>query len=242
MCGRSRFGLKLPTRTRRRLSWLSSANLTANGFALFAISLSENADPDVGYWDSPKMINDQIEHAQRELVHRHLSWRRVKFRLGLYPAIARTIPFNTMWQHRDQPPYYCHYMAWRLGSYNDESPFKRLEMMLRCAESLPNWEHEIKSFVHSTDFASYWSLVWQLQVAKHLCEVGTEVAWLKNRDNPAPDFVANVGGKEWYVECYAVRKSFALYLLIEELLQRLDPELCVSYDRCLLFGLFRSAT
>ena len=189
------------------------------------------------YWDTPKMTSAPIEHAQRELVHRHVNWKRVKSRLGFYPAIARTIPLRTMWKHRDRPPYYCHYMAWRLGSFDDESPFERLEMLIRCAESLPNWEHEIKSFVNSTDFATYWSLVWQLQVAKYLSEVGTQVAWLKTAKKPAPDLVANVGGKEWYVECYSFRKSFALYLFIEELLQRLDPGLCVSYDRCLPFNL-----
>ena len=173
---------------------------------------------------------------QRQFVHRLINWERVESRLKCYPAIGRAFPVETLTKHCESPPYYCHYMSWRLGTWEDECNFQRLEEMLRCAEQLPDWKHE-RSLLVSTDFADFWSLIWQLQVAEHLCEVGTDVRWAKS----GPDLSVKVGNKRWYVECYVPRKSFGLLRFLEELLQKLDPDVRTSYDMCLPFQLPQNA-
>ena len=171
------------------------------------------------------------EPAQRQLVHRLIGWERVTSRLERYPAIGRAFPLETLKRGCESPPYYCHYMAWCLGTWPNEL-VERLEELLRCAEDLPNWEHE-KSLLSDTDFAVFWSLVWQLQVAEYLREIGKDVSWAKS----GPDLSVKIGGERWFVECYTYRKSFGLLNFLEELLQRLDPAVCTKYSRCLPFSL-----
>ena len=179
-----------------------------------------------------------LEHepAQRQLVHRLIDWKQVRSRREYYPAIGRAFPLKTLKKGYESPPYYCHYMAWRLGAWPNtngaEFRLQRLEELLRCAEKLPNWEHE-KSLLSDTNFAAFWSLVWQLQVAEYLCEVGKDVNWAKS----GPDLSVIVGGERWYVECYTYRKSFGLLNFLEEVLQQLDPDVCTKYTRCLPFQL-----
>ena len=180
-----------------------------------------------------------IQHrpAQREFVHELIDWKRVKYRCQQYPAIGRTFLMEMFKNHHEKPPYYCHYMSWRLGTWEDESLFQRLEDLLCCAETIPNWGREKRSLVGSTDFAEFWSLVWQLQVAEHLCEIGTDVRW----NESGPDLSVKLGDEHWYVECYMPRKSFGLLRFLEELLQQLDSDIRISYDPCLCFELPRDS-
>ena len=170
--------------------------------------------------------------AQCELVHRLIDWERVRYRCECYPAIGRAFPLEMLKKGCESPPYYCHCMAWRLGTWTDESLFQRLEELFCCAEKLPNWKHE-KSLLSDTDFATFWSLVWQLQVAEHICEVGEDVCWAES----GPDLSVTVDKERWYVECYTYRKSFGLLEFLNELLKKLDPAVVTEYDRCLPFQL-----
>ncbi len=179
----------------------------------------------------------QHEPAQREIVHQLIDWKRVKSRCEYYPAIGRTFPIEMLKEHSDNPPYYCHYMSWRLGTWEDESQFERLDELLCCAEALPCWELEKRSLVGSADFAEFWSLIWQLQVAEHLCQVGTDVCWAAS----GPDLSVKVGDEQWYVECYTPRKSFVLLNFFEELLQKYNSDIHVYYDLCLPFQLPRDS-
>lgn len=179
-----------------------------------------------------------LEHelAQSQLVHRLIDWECVASRRERYPAIGRAFPLKTLKKGCESPPYYCHYMAWRLGAWPNtqgaEALFRRLEELLRCAEELPDWKHE-KSLLLDTDFAAFWSLVWQLQVAEYLSEIGEEVNWAES----GPDLSIKVGGERWFVECYIYQKSFGLVHFLEDLLKQLDPAICTRYDRCLPFSL-----
>ena len=170
--------------------------------------------------------------AQRHFVHQLIDWERVRYRCERYPAIGRAFPLTTLMKGCESPPYYCHYMTWRLGTWHDESLFQRLEELLCCAEARPNWENE-KSLLSDTDFATFWSLVWQLQVAEHLCKVGTCVRWARS----GPDLSVQVGSEHWFVECYTYQKSFGLLEFLNELLENIDPAICTDYDRCLPFSL-----
>ena len=170
--------------------------------------------------------------AQRQLVHNLIDWDQIKSRLKRYPAIKRAFPIAILEERRESPPYFCHYMSWRLGTYNDESTLERLEELLRCAEDLPNWKFE-RNMLTTGEFADFWSLVWQLQFAEYLCTVGSDVRW----DKSGPDLSVQFGNKRLYVECYLPRKSFGLLKFIDELLTKLDPAVRVQYDLCLRFSL-----
>ncbi len=139
-------------------------------------------------------------------------------------------------KYEEREPYFSHYMSWRLGTFQNEAPFERLDDLLRLAESLPNWKQERKSLVGSADYSEFWSLVWQLQVAEHLSSVGSEVAWASPKA-ASPDLSALVDGQRCFVECYAPRKSFGLLSFIEHLVSLVDRNIRVSYDRCLPFRL-----
>ena len=178
-----------------------------------------------------------LEHkpAQRQFVHQLIDWKCVRRCCETYPAIGRAFPLETLKRGCEIPPYYCHYMAWRLGTWQDEALFRRLEELLCCADALPDWKSE-EPLLSNTDFGAFWSLVWQLQVAEYLCTVGSDVRWAKS----GPDSSVQVGGERWFVECYTYQKSFGLLNFLEEVLLRLDPEvLRTEYDRCLPFQLAR---
>ncbi len=178
------------------------------------------------------MTKPQHEPAQRKFVHQLIDWKRIQSRCERYPAIGRVFPLETLKKRSESPPYYCHYMSLRLSTWETESLFQRLEELLCCAEALPNWKHE-KSLLSSADFADFWSLVWQLQVAEHLCEVGTDVCWAKS----GPDLSVKIDNKRWYAECYTPRKSSGLLEYLRKILETIDPDVHTYYDRCLRFPL-----
>ena len=101
--------------------------------------------------------------SQKVFVDRFISWSLVKERLARYGALRRAFPLTLLERRRDSPPYFCHYMAWRLGTWSTETLFARLDELLLHAEALPNWEHE-RGLLESAEYADYWSLMWQLQV------------------------------------------------------------------------------
>lgn len=83
------------------------------------------------------MSEYQREPAQREFVHRLIDWERIRVRCERYPAIRRAFPVPQMQARSEDPPYYCHYMAWRLGTWERETPFQRLDELLVGAEGCP---------------------------------------------------------------------------------------------------------
>jgi len=172
------------------------------------------------------------EPTQRQLVAGQIDWGTVESRLLRFPAIGRAFPLDRLQVGTTPPPYYCHYMAWRLGTWSTEELFVRLEELLRGAEVLPDWSAQA-SMLTSSDFAEFWSLVWQLQVAEYLRQVGTDVRWGAS----GPDLSAYIESERWFVECYAYRKSFGLMLFIEGVLERIDPSICVAYNLCKPFSL-----
>ncbi len=171
--------------------------------------------------------------AQRQLVHRFIDWNIVEQWLKRFPAIGRAFPINLLRSHEETPPYYCHYMAWRLGTWDDETRFARLDELLAGAESLPNWSAE-EPLLKSPEFGDFWSLVWQSQVAEYLCGIGSDVQWAPSG---GPDLSAHVESEKWYVECYTYHKSFDLVLFIEEVVRQVDASICVRYDKCMPFSL-----
>lgn len=177
-------------------------------------------------------MSSLVNAAHRQLVRRFVDWELIDHRRSEYPAIGRAFDLNTLKGGLEKPPYYCHYMAWRLGTWETEGLFVRLEELLLQAESLPNWKYE-RTLLVSPEFADFWSLVWQLQVAEYLVRIGSEVQWAKS----GPDLSVVVSDERWFVECYTPRKSFGLLLFLTELLERIDSAIGSDYDLCMPFQL-----
>ena len=159
-----------------------------------------------------------VESPTRFFVHELIDWNRVRHRLERYPAIGRAFPYETLESYSDKAPYYCHYMAWRLGTWNTESYFDNLATLLCRAEKLPNWEHE-SSLLDQPDYGAFWSLVWQLQVAAYLCKVGENVRWGETAGGP--DLSVHIDGEQWFVECYCMQKSYGLLEFLQECLSKI---------------------
>jgi hypothetical protein len=172
-------------------------------------------------------MTSQTKAAHRLFVRQFIDEKLLEQRLSVYPAIKRAFDLDTLKGGFNKPPYYCHYMAWRLGTWESETMFARLEELFCLAELLPNWEHE-RPLLTSNDFADFWSLVWQLQVAEYLNTIGEKVRWAKS----GPDLSVLVDGEQWFVECYTYHKSFGLLLFLDALLKRIDPALHAEYDLC----------
>ena len=162
--------------------------------------------------------------SQKQLVDRFISWPLVQERLSRFPSLASAFPLEDLQRHRNAGPYFCHYMAWRLGTWRDDGLLSQIDELLQHAERLPNWESE-RLRLHGRDFAEFWSLVWQLQVARYLGEVGRKVQWRRD----GPDLEVHIGSEPLYVECYVYRKSFGVELFIEEILSHLGEDLRVTH-------------
>jgi hypothetical protein len=164
-------------------------------------------------------------HAQQELVNRFIDWERVRSRLSLYPAIAKHFPEEVLRASADKPPYYCHYMTWRLGTWSSEHYVEYFERMLSVAAQLENWPEEFESWQQGHDFGEYWSLLWQMQVAHFFRARDASLAW-----NPkGPDLTVEVDEGRFFVECYSYRKSYSIEGFVWELLRRLHPRIRVEH-------------
>ncbi len=172
--------------------------------------------------------------AQQVLVQKHLDWGRVEKRLEKFHNIQGYFPKAVLEKGINKPPYYCHYMAWRLGAWPDgcEKLFEYFDKLLGIASGLENWESEFKSLQGSHDFAEFWSLLWQLQVAQFFLKSG-DVCWNKK----GPDITVKTEHDIFYVECYTYRRSFGMECFIDELMRKVDGNIHVKHQTNLPFKL-----
>ena len=177
-------------------------------------------------------------HAYRELVHRCIDCGRIRSRLSRYPAIARHFPESVLKSCSDQPPYYCHYMAWCLGTWLTEIYPENMERMLSAASLIDNWQQEFRQHQNSCDFSKYWSLLWQMQVADFFKTRGARLSW-----NPAgPDLSVEDLEGQFFVECYAYQKSYPIEEFIHEVLRCVDERIRVEHRAYLPFSLPKNGT
>lgn len=161
-----------------------------------------------------------------KLVQQAISWDLIRARLQQYPAIARTFPIRLL--QKSSAPFYCHYMAFRLGALHDESLFQRIDSLLEMAENFEGWSHEI-SAMSDGEYATFWSLLWQLQVAEYFHNQGATVTW----SGSGPDLCVKIDEEKLFVECYVYQKAFRHVSFIRDLLCTIDHRLRIDYDLCL---------
>ncbi len=162
--------------------------------------------------------------AQQLLVERFLDRDLVDKRLRKYASIRKHYGDDLFKDCSKKPPYYCHYLAWRLGTWHNERLFEIFDELLQFAATLPNWKSEFSSFSKSCEFGEYWSLLWQLQMSQFFGSKST-VEWNHN----GPDLTVIDSDGPFYVECYSYRKSYGIQEFAEELFTKLDANISVKH-------------
>jgi hypothetical protein len=168
------------------------------------------------------------EPSHRILVRRCIQEARLKERLSTYSYIGSHYNLDDLKKCERNGPYYCHYLAWRLGAWEDEDWFALFDGLLANASSLNGWNNgkNKKSLMKDCSFDKFWQLLWELQVAKFFSGLpGVEVEWLDS----GPDLKITIGQDHFYVECYTYTKSFGIMTFIEELCHKVDPRIKVKH-------------
>jgi len=180
------------------------------------------------------------EPAQKILVKKYLDWDKVKACLSQYEHIGRHYNFEVPQDCSERGPYYCHYLAWRLGTWKNENWFIFFNELMQHGSSLPNWNNKIKSEDPSKryEYDIFFHFLWELQVAKFFSEIkGVSVEWT----TLGPDIKINSNGKTFYIECYTYTKSFAIESFIEELLNNIHSSIKILHTPCIVFSLPKNA-
>ncbi len=170
--------------------------------------------------------------SQEIIVGEKIDWNKVESRLCLHPNMDKHFPLETMKSCASIPPYFSHFLAWRLGTWEGEEWFSFLEDLMLTASNIPGWhEHDV---THGCDHNSFWGYLWEIQVA----------CWLKRNENnniewlpQGPDLKIETPHGNVFVECTTYLKSFAHKLYISELLCAIDPHLKVEHTPCTIFSL-----
>lgn len=162
---------------------------------------------------------------------RDIDWDLVQDRLSDLPAIASSFPIEMLRSCEEVQPYHCHYMAWRLVHLH-LAQLGRIDELIAMGASFDGWKFE-RNLLSDPDFAAFWSFLWQLQVAEFLASRKYRVSWQKS----GPDLVAKGADQLVFVECYCYRKSFGVYLFLEEALRAIHPQLRITRQSFLPFTL-----
>ncbi|GAP16646.1 hypothetical protein [Levilinea saccharolytica] len=170
--------------------------------------------------------------AHRIFVEKYLNWDLVRERLDRYKNIGKAFPIDTLRGCSDKPPYYCHYLSWRLGTWQDEKLFEFLDTLLGFGAELKGWD--TTRIPKGCEFDNFWGFIWELQVAAlfagHL-KLHTE--WKRD----GPDFRVSTGSSCFFVECTTYRKSFGLEEFVREIFQFIDPQIKIEHKPWKKFSL-----
>src|SRR3972149_648491 len=178
------------------------------------------------------------EPAHKILVRKYLDWEKVSNRLSRYEYIRKHYNLKALQDCSEKSPYYCHYLAWRLGTWENENWFIFFDELIKDGNSLSNWNNKIKAEDPSKryEYEKFFHFLWELQVAKLFSEIkGVSVEWTLS----GPDLKISSDGKTFYIECYTVTKSFGIELFIKELLNQIHHSIEILHTSCITFSLPR---
>lgn len=176
------------------------------------------------------------EQSQKILVRKYLDWDKVNDRLSRYNYITKYYTLKALQDCSEKSPYYCHYLAWRLGTWKNENWFIFFDELIKDGNLLSNWNNKIETEDQSKryKYEEFFSFLWELQVAKFFSEIeGVSVEWTTS----GPDLKISSNGGTFYIECYTFTKSFGIELFIEELLNQIHPNIKVLHTPCIEFSL-----
>lgn len=167
-------------------------------------------------------MDDAINFPTKYLVHKYIDWEKVEERLSKYEYINKYFPLATLTHRKftEKLPYYCHYLAWRLGTWKNEQLFEYFNFLLENTETINGWVDKNK-IQNGNEFGQFWSFLWELQAAEFLNSLeNTDIEWKSS----GPDFEINYNGKKYYLECKVLRGFFSEEEFIGELLNQINLE------------------
>ena len=178
-------------------------------------------------------MNPLADPSHKALIHRSLDWHLLEQRLRRYGSIQRAFTIDDLKVCAEKPPYFCHYLAWRLGTWTHESWFEFFDIVLARAMSLAGWTRQ--RVPKGCDFGNFWAFLWELEVAAFFADLSSpaNVQW----ETSGPDLKVCVNGDTFFVECTTYHKSFGLEEFINDLLAQIDPRLRAAHIPCLKFSL-----
>jgi hypothetical protein len=172
-----------------------------------------------------------VEPSHKTLINRYLNWDLVRERLERYKTIGKLYSLDDLRACSSKPPFYCHYLGWRLGTWKNEGTFKFFDSLLANALNLPNWNKARIS--QGCEFQNFWALLWELQVAQLFTNFPvTIVEWNK----VGPDLRVHSNSSAFFIECTTHPQSFGLEEFINELLGHVHPWIKADH---ILFNRFR---
>ena len=171
------------------------------------------------------------EPSHKTLIDRYINWDLVSERLKRYQTIGQLYSLDNLRACSSRPPFYCHYLGWRLGTWKNEEAFEFFDALLANALNLPNWNKTRIS--QGCEFQNFWTLLWELQVAKLFTDhQQTNVEWNKT----GPDFRVHSNLGVFFIECTTHPQSFGLEEFINELIGHVHPWIKAEHT---LFNSFR---
>lgn len=167
-----------------------------------------------------------------KIIKDNLDWEKVGERLERYQYIAKFFPMNTLQSCVETPPYYCHYLGWRLGTWKNEKWFEFFDDLLMESVKLPGWNNG--RIPRGCQFESFWSFIWELQTAVFFSKMlAIRTEWQKN----GPDLKVTVDNVDLYIECTTYHKSFGLEEFISELFNCINPDIQVTHTLFCIYSL-----
>ena len=173
------------------------------------------------------------EPSHLTFIKQYLNWERARERLSRYKHIAEIFPITELQNCANKAPFYCHYLSWRLGTWQNEGWFEFFDKLLAKCVALPGWDRN-SHVPGGCEFDKFWGFVWELQTAVFFADsLRLKTVWRES----GPDFQISGGTKSFFVECTTYRKSFALEEFIGELFHCIHPDIITAHTPCIQFSL-----
>ncbi len=169
------------------------------------------------------------EPSHKIFIDRFLDINKVKQRLRNYPAIKEFLDHEQLDKYSASGPFYCHWLIWRLGTWENEKLFSFFDNLLCFGKNLGGWNKtKSREVTNDPSWNRFWSFLWELQMAKALDELPNvqKIEWLASS---GPDLKVITDSGCFYVECHVYNKSFYLEEFVREILNKINPRLRISH-------------
>ena len=136
----------------------------------------------------------------------------------------------------ENPPWFCHGLAFRMATYSDdnESLFKRLNVLLELAENIEGWKNEPqnKNQMWSQNYDEFFQFLWMLQSAEFFedqKDQGAKVEFVGKKENGSPDLkIIFENDKELFIECYVYSKWWFVEAFAQDIIKLIDKNLSLE--------------
>lgn len=160
---------------------------------------------------------------------------RLRFRATRYDKLAKYANLPTTLQEisNDQPPWYCHGLAFRMATYSSEDTFARLNDLLGQAENSSGWEREYQEWNSENDhWAARWDkffhFLWMLQCYEYFHKSECTVTFPLTNIDQTPDLkIKDKDGDCLYAECRVYSKWWFNEIFLDDLLRLIDENLMI---------------